>query len=122
MNYDQFKEIDDALYEARQPEARADALEEKLESTAYILTELLKKLGYTPAKNINEHDCVGFVETLIEDHGGEDDAVEEIAKALQPVDTEDPGVSQPNPWIEFQDLYGFDDEDKKKLWGHGGFI
>ena len=123
--YDQAKLIDDAWAARDVAEARADTLKEKLETTAYIFVELLKNLGYTPAKNINEPDCVGFVETLIEDHGCEDDAVEAIVKALQPVDTEDPGVSRPNPWIEFQDLYGFDDEtqsEMKRLWGHGEFI
>ena len=94
--YDQAKLIDDAWAARDVAEARADALKEKLETTAYIFVELLKNLGYTPAKNINEPDCVGFVETLIEDHGCEDDAVEAIVKALQPVDTEDPGVSRPN--------------------------
>ena len=123
--YDQAKLIDDAWAARDVAEARADALKEKLETTAYIFVELLKNLGYTPAKNINEPDCVGFVETLIEDHGCEDDAVEAIVKALQPVDAEDPGTPRLNPWIEFQDLYGFDDEtqpEMKRLWGHGGFI
>lgn len=112
MNYDQFIRIDDARHEAEKAEealgAAQDALvavQDRLESLAYVLSEILKRAGYGPAKAVTEKDCVEFFEGLIERHGGEDDVVEAIVEGLKPVDSEVPFEREPNVYERvFEDL------------------
>ena len=98
--YDQAKLIDDAWAARDVAEARADALEEQLESTAYILSQTLKRLGCDLAQGVDENNSVDFVQGLIDEHGGEDDVIEAIVGWVTPATQ----------------------SDLEKLWGHGGFI
>jgi hypothetical protein len=103
MNYDTCAKIDDARHEAEQAEealgAAQDALvavQDRLESLAYIFSEALKQAGYGPAKAITEKNCVEFFDGLLERHGVEDDVVEAIVEGLKPVDSEVPFEREPN--------------------------
>jgi hypothetical protein len=100
MTYDQYISIDDARAAKEAAEARANALLERLEATAYILSQALKRLGCDLAQGVDENNSVDFVQGLINEYGSEDEVVEAIVKWVTP-------DSQ---------------SDLEKLWGCGGFI